>query len=61
MRELKVSEIQDVSGGFDAAVSAGVTVGLMALAPASVLVMTTGLVALAFYATMSFMRAPIIK
>lgn len=53
MRALSENEIEAVGGGFDLATSAALTVGLMALAPASIAVITTGSVALAFYAVAS--------
>jgi hypothetical protein len=50
MRELNFSEVKDVEGGtYSYVEAAAMTVGLMALAPASVAVVTTGLVALTFY------------
>lgn len=51
MRELSENEIETVSGGYDIPTAAMLTVGLMALAPASVAVITAGTVALTFYAT----------
>ena len=59
MRELTMNEIEEVNGAFDIVTSAALTVGLMACAPASVLVITAGLVALAFYGTASVYKAPI--
>ncbi|MCK6426943.1 MAG: hypothetical protein L6Q75_17915 [Burkholderiaceae bacterium] len=50
MRELQDDEINQTSGGaIPVDWAAGTTLGLMALAPASIAVMTTGMVALAFY------------
>lgn len=50
MRELNAQEIQQVSGGaMDVNTAITATLGLMALAPASLAVITVGTVALAFY------------
>lgn len=51
MKVLSINEVEEVSGGDGLPVSyaAATTIGLMALAPASVLVVTGGLVAMAFY------------
>ena len=49
MRILQTNELDQVNGGLTTPVAAGLTVGLMALAPASLLVITVGAIALAFY------------
>lgn len=54
MKVLNNSEIESVSGGdWDSFGGAALTVGLMALAPASLVVIGVGVVALGAYAYMS--------
>jgi hypothetical protein len=59
MQELTVDEVDAVGGGeIDSATAIGTTIGLMALAPASVLVVTVGLAALAFHVTRAHYITP---
>jgi hypothetical protein len=52
IRELNSGEVNAVSGALSAEAGAAITVGLIAVAPASAVVVGVGLIALAFYAGM---------